>query len=62
VIFVEEIILMGSALIRIIVHRKMLTILEIKEGKVGSQVIIRIIICLKDGGAIRIKALGGNKM
>jgi len=53
---------MGSALIRIIVHRKMLTILEIKEGKVGSQVIIRIIICLKDGGAIRIKALGGNKM
>jgi len=62
VIFVEVIILMGSALIRIIIHMKRLIIWAIKEGKVSSQVTMKIIICLKDGGAIRIRALDGNRM
>jgi len=53
---------MGSALIKIILHRKRLIIRAINEGKKDSQVIIRIIICPKDRGAIRIKALGGNRM
>jgi len=43
-IFVEVIILMGSVLITIILHKK------------------RLIIYLKDGGATRIKAFGGNRM
>jgi len=60
--FFEVIIQMGSARIRIILHRKRLIIWAIMEGKEGSQVTIRIIICLKDGGAIKIKAFGGNRM
>ena len=50
-----------SVLIRIILYKKRLIIWAIKEDKVVSQVITRII-CLKDRGTIRIKALGRNKM